>query len=574
MLAPAMALTDNSIDAARVVPLLCAIGALAALYWLGRLMVGHRAACAGVVLAALAAGPSHLSARFFVDTPSAMWLFGSAAALVAAHRSHKGAAGWCMFAGALLGLAFLTKETAAAWVALPLVVALLSPSSIGPRSLFAFYATFAALVAPWFGWVAFHAGIAFKLDMLPMASMSAVSAATVVGALSAWRFGWLHNPRIRVCLALLTLAGWALVVFLVLESRAEPHSRHYMTAVPDWTARVFATSVEPWAFITVAWAYACWRAVVERTEALAVVLVAAAGTPLFVSVANQGWELRQVIWLAYLSYLVLGWAVLDAVSRLAATWRPLERHALALACVVALGLVAGFASATGSGARSETARNWRNDDEREIAHWLDDLPDSANILSSRLYYSQLYVDGDGRIPIRQLPTLGVTIRADGRIAPFGTLFRYEDADLTPSRHWIWFQKYHGRPYAVALGEEDLLAAIRDHRITHVLLTGDDAGFSSLAYRAYFDTNDAFRVVRSSSESGAVMFEVRQDLLQVRHPPLVIDPDSLDYVAHEAGAIAERPDYWETIAPSGVLFDAEQLLRAGDLAVLSRELRTE
>src|SRR5262245_4334146 len=47
MLAPVMAVSGNSVDATRAVPIALAIGALAALYWLGRITIGHRAACAG-----------------------------------------------------------------------------------------------------------------------------------------------------------------------------------------------------------------------------------------------------------------------------------------------------------------------------------------------------------------------------------------------------------------------------------------------------------------------------------------------------------------------------------------------
>jgi 4-amino-4-deoxy-L-arabinose transferase-like glycosyltransferase len=573
LLAPAMALPGNSVDAARAVPVACALGALAALYWLGALTLGHRAACAGVTLAALAAAPARLSSGFFVDTPAAMFLFAAAAALVSASRSTSRALPWAAAAGALLGLSFLTKETAAAWLSLPLTWALLcGDRRLGLAPLVACYGAFSALVAPWFGWVAWHTGAAFKLDAIPAAMIGASAAAAAITLVAAVRFRLLARPRGRVLAAITVLAAWALLMLLVLESRPEPHDSSYLTNAGDWTARVFATNAEPWAAIAAAWAYGAWRASRDRSEQMVPLLLVAAGAPIYLVVADRGWEVRQVIWLVYLSYLVLGRATVDAIGAVARRWSAPQRETFTAATVLAIALVAGFASGFGPGAAADSARNWRTDDGREMAGWIDDLPDGARVLSSRLYHAQLYVDSAGRVPVRQLPTFGVTVGRDGAIEPFSTLFRYAEADLAAERHWIAFRRYAGSPYAIALAEDDLLREIREHGITHVLLTGDDAGFSSLSDGAYFDAHPAFTRVRASDASGAVLYSVDARMLAARRPPLVISGAGLSFLVRGAGAISERPAYWQRATPGGARVDGA-LLDEAALAGRAAALRS-
>lgn len=573
-LAPLLRLSGYSVDATRAIPVLYALGALAALYALGRATFGARAAAAAVSLAAVASYPASLATAFFVDTPMTMWLLAAAALLASDRNQTRPSLHRYAVAGALLALAFLSKETAIAWLPLPLTLALLSAAlRRRARPLAAFYATFAAGVSPWFAWVAVHEGALFKLDGGTVARAAAFAVVSMAGVAA---LAILHR-RLRIapswCIAAAFAAAWCALMLYVLESRPEPQPAGYASSVPSWLWRVFASNVEPALLIAPAWLWTAYRAVRGDERARIVAAIALFALPLLLYVANRDWEVRQVMPLVYLSYLVLAAGALAALDRAAERWRAPQRSLAAAALIAALALVAGFA--TGLGPRDSAASvDWRTDDERQIAGWLASLPEGSSVLSSRQYYAQLFVDTRGRLPIAQLPTLGATIDERG-LAPFGTMFRYADsgADLRAQRHWLHVRKYEGRPYVVALAEDDLLAEIRARDVTHILLTGDDAGFSSLAYRRYFESSAAFAVARSSP-GGAVLFTVDRARLLPQRPPLVMSVNDLVYVVMRSGARSEDESFWTSLAPSGLLLDSAQLLDAADLASLARDIRAD
>lgn len=572
MLAPVMAATGNDVDAARIVPIMCALGALAALFWLASLLFGREAAALAVAIAAVAEVPSRLAGGFFVDVPAAMWLMASAAALLVAHRrddapSH--AIKWNAAAGALMGLSFLTKETAILWLPLPVAFALIDPSAQPKRGIALFALAFGALAAPWFTWVAWHTGSPFKLDGLAFGS---VAVAGALAAAVAMRAPW---PRGRAAdgIAIALMVAWGALMLAVLESRPEPHTMEYWRSVPTWTARVFAPNVATWLLVGPAWGWlACRYVRGDRTLAMPL-LLAGFGAPLYLYVANMGWEPRQVAALVYVSYAVLAWAIADVTARLAARWRWTDAARLSVAggAAVACGLIA---VATGGWSLREAeagaAADWRSADEQAIAGWLRELPPASVVLSSRLYSAQLYVDTDGALPIRQLPTLGVAIGDDGAVRPFGTMFRYEDAeaDLDAAPTWIGLRAHADGAYSVGLAEEDLLTTIREAGASYVLVSGDDGGFSSLAYLPYFSANPGFHLRESDAEGDirANLYAVDASRLAPQSPPLMLTTGDLaPLLAHPRAGDAA---FWRGLAPHGVLLDG-QLLDAEDMASLSR-----
>ncbi len=553
-LAPILRLSGNDVEVARVVPLAYAIGALAALYWLIALLFGRDVAAGAVLLAALAAAPAKLASGFFVDIPAAMWLMACAAALITARQRES--VRWQAAAGALLGLSFLTKETAILWLPLPVAYGLVTQAQRPWRDAAVFYCLFAMLVVPWFGWVAWHTGGIFKVEGgLAALTLCGLAALTLAGR----RVPRLRPPRTYVA-ATVIVAAWAVAMLWVLESRPEPHPFEYWSSVPDWTVHVFGTNTEPWLFIALAWVWLAIRGGGRQTMPL---LFVGLGAPLYMYVANRGWEPRQVIWLTYLSYGILAWSVFDAAATASRRWRWDETSCVAAATVaiVALASIAGYASDLRAGsAEHGQATDWRSRDEQMIASWLRELPGGSSVLASRQYAGQLYVDTDGALPIRQLPTLGVTAPDEGGVRAFGTMFRYEDAstDLVTARSWIGLRPFRGRSYDVALAEEDLLTAIRDNDATHLLLTGDDGGFSSLSYRPYFEQNPAFSLVRADDEGDvrAYLYRIDTGALAARNAPLML---SLDDAAHllqlpEAVEVA----FWRTLAPRGVLLEGQHL----------------
>lgn len=567
VLAPVMAATGNDVDASRIVPIVSALGALAALFWLASLLFGRDTAALAVTIAAVAETHARLATGFFTDVPAAMWLLACAAALLTAHRRDD--MRWFAAAGTMLALAFWTKETAVAWLPLPLVLALVDPPARPKRGIVAFGATFAAIVTPWFAWVWWHSGETFKADGgLLLAAVGGVGALAIVAARARWPRG-----RVALAFAIALVAAWGALMLAALESRPEPHNIAYWRSVPEWAAQILAPSVQPWLLIAPAWAWLAVR-VARGDRALAMpLLLAGFGAPIIVYVANAGWEPRQVLWFVYLSYAVLAWAIIEAASALAARWRWSDtvRWSFAGGIAVACAVFAAWGGGWRAGdAATGPAADWRSADERIIAGWVRELPPGASILASRLYSAQLYVDTSGTRAIRQLPTLGVTIDDDGAVRPFGTMFRYEDAgtDFGTQRTWIGLRPHALGAYNVALAEEDLLASIRDSGARYVLLIGDDGGFSSLSYRPYFDAHAAFTLLRAddAGDIRAYLYAIDAARLDAVSPPLMLTTaDLAPLLAHPRAGDAS---FWRALAPHGVLLEG-QLLDAADMASLTQ-----
>ena len=96
------------------------------------------------------------------------------------------------------------------------------------------------------------------------------------------------------------------------------------------------------------------------------------------------------------------------------TETPAQELALGgLAAIAAIGFVAQqthafVASNTAAASVGVRADSWDSVFVHEIAASLErNVPAGANVLSSRLYFSSLDVETDGRYHIRQMPTVGV-----------------------------------------------------------------------------------------------------------------------------------------------------------------------
>jgi 4-amino-4-deoxy-L-arabinose transferase-like glycosyltransferase len=524
-LAPVLLASGNSLTAARLVPALYAAGVVVALFTLGRVLFGPTPAAVGALLAAVATYPSKLEVAFYVDTPATMWLFAAAAMLIRDRRNGGSVVGHAI-GGVLLGIAFLTKETSALWLPLPLVLALAVPvgaQRMNALTLLAWGAGFAVIASPWLVWVWVHSGGMFKID-------AALAAAAIVGACALLGFAWcalsLPGRRLpsiaRGVLGLSVIVGWVTAGVIILEMRPEPHTSDYLYSVPDWTFSVLAPNLDPFWLILLAWGWLLVRAVRGDEPARIMALIAVFLVPVFVYVANRGWEPRQVLPLVYLSYLVLGAATVALVRHLGHAWGAQAQQALLIASVVLVALVAGFARPVlyehDSGEPTFTeVLDWNSQSMHDIAAWLDShVSDGSTVLASRLYHTQLFFESDGRFRIRQLPTVGVTVHEDG-LRPFGTLFRYEDdrIDVTAERRWLYVQQYPGREYAIALAEEDLVRAIQQHRPSHVLIVGNDAGFSSTSYVGYFLNDRTFTLLESLTGHAvdAYLFRVEREQVE-------------------------------------------------------------
>jgi hypothetical protein len=162
-------------------------------------------------------------------------------------------------------------------------------------------------------------------------------------------------------------------------------------------------------------------------------------------------------------------------------------------------------------------------------------------MSGRLYSSHLYFLTDGRYPWWQLPTVRVDIEGSPpALERASTLFRWEDHSMPEGsgQPWLYLRRYPSKGYYVALSELDLLTELREHKIGFLVLTGDDAGFSSLSLLPYFKEHPAFREVQAFVSNGSNqvhIFRVDADRLGIIQPPARVSRATADALQQELGA---------------------------------------
>jgi len=474
----------------------------------------------------------------------------------------------------MLGLAFLTKETSGFWLPLPLLLMLLAPQlGVRARHVAVFLLAFACCAAPWSAWVFWHTGYVYKLEGLdPPLLLGAGAAIAAAAALALTRLDAVR-ARPRRWLGATLLAAWLAASLFVLESRPEPHAFDYLRSVPDWSLRVLLPSMEPWPLVLAAWVLLALRARANREAAAVLGIGVLLGAPMLIFTANAGWEPRQVVWLTYLSYAVLAWALLELAGELLAAWSASARALTTIAAAGAIAAIAGFASAWAAPSSEPSAvRDWHGEDERAISAWLDDLPDGSSVLASRLFHSQLYVDHGGRLRIEQLPTLALRIDDTGAPHPLGSMFRYDDADLDldDGRSWIWLGVARNRAYYAGLAYEDLLGELESSGAGYLLITGEDGGFSSAQLAHFASRAPRLRLLREREDG-----HVRAYLFAISTggsaPPLdgtIISGDDLARIAVDHAGASIRPEFWEELAPHGAWLDGTEHLDSTDLAALA------
>jgi hypothetical protein len=164
------------------------------------------------------------------------------------------------------------------------------------------------------------------------------------------------------------------------------------------------------------------------------------------------------------------------------------------------------------------------------------------LLTSRLYFSSLYVDTGGAFEVRQLPTVRVDINpaVSGMLTPRSNLFRWGDETLRPYHpgdQWLWLRQFPGKGYWIGLSQQELVEYVMAHDIDYVVLTGDDATFSSFSYEDWFADHPAFRLLASNERSAAeqyAVFAVDRTKLSVVPHATVISPSSMAALSAHTG----------------------------------------
>lgn len=590
LLAADFAVAGVSLDHALWVPRLFAAGNAVLLLALGWRLFGREAGLLAAAIAFLSSFLILMGTSLFLDGVQTFFLL---LTLLCLHSALVGRRlRWAALAGVSLGLATLTKESALLWLPLPFLAVLLAPTVERPRALLVAHAAgFAAVCGWWWPYVYAVTGDVYLLGDPSQAALwmaaglvclALLALATLLAARGAEQRGLSRGARLAAAAAL--LAGWGALFLIGLERHATwPFPQDYLRNVPDYVTDVLAPWVRPLPLIALAWGYAAYRAGRGSRGDGLLLLGLLLFLPFALFVANRALHLRDLLPLAYLSYLVLGRAAVDfarwARDAVGESIAPLAGGALA-ALVLLAGLtwfaaqeLQRFADARAAFDPAEVQQgHWDNPLVRDTATWIEEqVPPGTPIMSGRLYYSHLYVLTDGRYPWWQLPTIRVAFEGDPPSpARASTLFRWEDHRMPegPGEPWLYLRRYPFKGYYVALSERDLLADVEERGIGYLVLTGDDAGFSSLSLLPYFEEHPAFRRVASfvhDDANQAHVFQVSPSLLEPIAAPARVSEGTAEALRARFGA-SEAEALLEGLSPGGYVLTGEWGTGAADESV--------
>ncbi len=562
ILAPAVRLggTDAAYGVARATVVLNAM-LLMLLAWR---MAG---ALAGAIAGATAAASSYLAGlgtTLYLDPAQCSFML---LALLALHEAaRRQAARWWAASGLALALAFLVKESAVQWAPLGTLAWLAVPSmrnATGARGVLAFTLTFAAGIAVWWVWFYRETGQLYMLGpadgsggwMLGGAALGvAVFAAAVAWSPRAGARASRLMPPLAAPAAVLVVVAWGgFMLYGLTRYSSWGYPNDYLATVPRYLTTV-APAAQPFFLIVAAWSWIAVRALVRRDDASRLIVAAALlFVPFALFSANRSLQLRDSLPIVYLSYAVLGIGLADGLRALrGALARPVGEVVLFAAVAViggsfALHQSASFMLSNDQASSGEVrADAWNNPFARDIARWMDaNLPAGSRVLTSRLYFSSLYVNTGGRFEIRQLPTVRVDVDTRGGtlLVPRSNLFRWGDLDLRggqPGDQWLYLKQFPGKGYWVGLSQQELLAYTGAHDVDYIVLTGDDVAFSSIAYASYFSGHPAFKLVHTEQYSRSdqvFVYSVDRSRLQPVAHSAVITPSNMAELRRQTGLTA-------------------------------------
>lgn len=549
VLALPISITDNP-QAAYIVPKLLVIALAVAVFLVAAQAFGPLAGVLASLLVASNAFFRWLGATLFLDGMATLFLLLFLWSLARAFQAQSSVR--FAYAGVFLGLAFLTKETAILWLPLPLAFVLLSEEHRCVRSfrgLAAYGITTGALLAVWWLWVYLAAGRVYlwgEPDRALLFSLLLVLGSVALAGLGAVVVTKLVPHRAGVLakaagIALVVIWSALLLLFLELTSWSFP--REHWSTVPRYLWSVAAPNTQPWPLVAlgVAWlGWRSWKDPAARLLALALALF----VPLALWIGNRDLAYRNLLPMAYIAYVGAGAVAARALQQAA------ERSSAFVWVVATLGLAVVALVQTHELQKQSLSydnlavdqSSWDNPLVHDSAAWLgENVPPGAGVMSSRLYFSHLYVLDRAAHPIYQLPTVRVEPEGGGtlRLRPMTTLFRWEDHRLAGHDQvdWIYLHRYPKKGYYIGLSEQDLLGDLRERSVEFLVLTGKDAGFSSFAYIDYFLEHPAFELVHvdlRDDRNGVYIFRVHRDRIATRPYQAVVTPEAL------AGLGAEMP----------------------------------
>ncbi|MCH8065422.1 MAG: glycosyltransferase family 39 protein [Chloroflexi bacterium] len=580
LLAADFSIAGYSLDHARWVTKLFALGSAALLLGIGWRLFGREA---GFLAAAAALASSLLNtmgSSLLPDSAQTFFLLLTLLCLYPAFKEAKPE--WAGASGAALGLAMLTKESALLWLPLPfLAVLLLGPAVSRPKTLLAAYTLgFLAVAGWWWPYVYAVTGQVYLLGdpsgaAVWLAAGTACMTCAILAAIVYTRrdAARASHTRVRWLAAGTILIAWGALFIVGLEKNAAwPSSTAYLYNVPAYTTSVLASWVQPLPLIAVAWGYIAYRAwrgsLGDRLLLLALLLF----LPFALFAANRALSVGDLLPLAYLSYLALGRSAFDFARWLAELTSDSLSTTVsgAVAAVLVLAAFGWFVMEESQRfsdqqqafeASTISQEHWDNPLARQTAAWVkENVPPGTPIMSGRLYSTHLYTLTDGRYPWWQLPT----VRVDFEGSPLSavrasTLFRWEDHRIPEgaAEPWLYVRREAERGYYVALSEIDLLTELAENRIRYLILTGDDAGFSSLSLLPYFEKHPYFQKAKSftfDARNQVHIFEVLPGFEQPVAPPTLVNGATDEALRAELGN-KKAQELLDGLSPGGYAISA-------------------
>ncbi len=527
-------LAGGSLDAATWVSRLATVLNAFMVALLARRLAGSVAALVCGVVVASAAYLNGLGASIFLDQVECAFVLASLL-LLSLTPERKGIVPH-FSAGLILGLAALTKESALQMAPLPLLLALIGGAYPGwRRGLAAWSAGLGLVAGVWWLWVFVQSGQVYLLGDPATPAVGAIAAGFGLGVVAAAtalsRWGGAVTPRpmaIHQALGIAFLAVWVAAFIAGLEWQAWEHPRRYLTDVPHYFLHVLTPGFPAAPLILAALIWAMGRALRGHREAAFVSCACLLFSPFVIVIANRELALRDAAPFLYAGSLALGCAaawLVDWGSDLGRGQR-LPIVGLAGAAVVAVALAAVALPGAGRVERAAALTpdgDWDNAIAAGTADWLSaNVAPGTPVMSTRLYFSQVYFLTGGAFPIHQLPTVLVEPGSGRALKVRTTLFRWEVLPGRERDSWLYLTRYGAKGYYIGLAQADLIADIRERGIEYLILNVADAGFSSPAFAAYFDANPAFTRVYEQTFSPTdqtVIYRVDRGLLAPSAAPL-------------------------------------------------------
>ena len=306
-----------------------------------------------------------------------------------------------------------------------------------------------------------------------------------------------------------------------------------MATVPSYLWHV-GPNVQPFFLLAPAWLYVAWRAIRGHEAHAQIALAAALFLPFFVFTANRSLDLRDSLPLVYLSFGAIAITVSDGarwVTARCTNAEPASWAALVTAAAITLAVVPQVVRNYETGlhpAEASGGADWNGTVARGTAQWIEqNVPPGSTIMTSRLYSTSIFSLAGGRYPVVQAPTLRVQF--DGaNLRPMSTQFRWEDDQLRRYGRgsWLYLRRYPMKGYLIGLTQDDLLADLRRRDVRYLVVTGEDAGFSSLTYLDYYLSAPGLELVHVESAGpadAAYIFSVDTVRLASRPFPLTLSP---------------------------------------------------